>query len=203
MLPPELLQVLADRGRAVDFPRHAVIVREGDPADAFYLVLDGRVRVYASDDDGREAELNVLGPGEYFGELMLANRRRTASVRAQTRVRVGVVDRAEFEAVLAARPDLSFHVIQTLVARVRALTDGVRSLALMDVYGRVARLLLDSAVERDGQRVAPYMSQQLIAERVGASRPMVNRILRDLTEGRYIEVTRERIVLRRTLPKRW
>ena len=85
----------------------------------------------------------------------------------------------------------------------RALPDDVRRLALMDIYERVVVLLTQAAIEADGVRVAPFMSQQAIAERVGASRSMVNRIMNDLIAGEYLEVTRDRIVLRRALPRRW
>jgi CRP/FNR family cyclic AMP-dependent transcriptional regulator len=175
----------------------------GDVADRLYLVREGRLRVYTGDGEGREVELTVLGPGRYFGELMLGSGLRTASVRALTPARLSVITRETFEQVLASRPDVAFHVIQTLVARVRALTDDVRRLALMDVYERVVVLLTQAAIEADGVRVAPFMSQQAIAERVGASRSMVNRIMNDLIAGEYLEVTRDRIVLRRALPRRW
>lgn len=202
-LPGELMRGFEDHGLDLSVPRGTVVVREGDVADRLYLVREGRLRVYTGDGEGREVELTVLGPGRYFGELMLGSGLRTASVRALTPARLSVITRETFEQLLAGRPDVAFHVIQTLVARVRALTDDVRRLALMDVYERVVVLLTQAAVEADGMRVAPFMSQQAIAERVGASRSMVNRIMNDLIAGEYLEVTRDRIVLRRALPRRW
>lgn len=202
-LPPELMEALASAGRRHSVPKHTMVVVQGDPAQALYVILEGRVRVFVSDDDGRQAELNRLGPGEYFGELMLTSRRRTASVKTLTPCTLSRVDRATFESLVAARPDLASHLIQTLIERVRGLTGNVSSLALMDVYGRVARLLRESAETVDGVRCLPAMSQRAIAERVGASRSMINRIMNDLIDGQYIEVTRERIVLRRMLPRRW
>jgi CRP/FNR family cyclic AMP-dependent transcriptional regulator len=180
-----------------------MIVLAGEPAEALYLVMEGSLLVYLDDDSGRVAELRRLGPGEYFGELMLSGRVRTASVRSLSPAKLCVVRRANFERILSQRPDLAFHVIQTLIERVRDLTDNVRGLALMDVYGRVARLLNESAQNPEENRRVVALSQQRIAERVGASRSMVNRILQDLVAGGYVATTRGRIELLRTLPPRW
>src|SRR5690606_6507662 len=107
------------------------------------------------------------------------------------------------ERLIQARPDLALHLIQTLIRRIMALTGSVQSLALMDVYGRVARLLVELAREQGGRRVVPRMSQQKIADRVGASRSMVNRCRTDLGEGGSISVGRDFIELHRELPRRW
>lgn len=204
LLPPELAAELLEAGQKRLFPKNTIVVHEGEPADTLYLVLEGRLRVYVSGEDGRELELNRLGPGEHFGEMMLGGRVRTASVRTLSPARLCLVSRGEFQRILAEQPALAFHLIQSLIARVTALTERVRSLALMDVYGRVAKILLDSAVPDGELQVVPGpLSQQQIAERIGSSRSMVNRILRDLGEGGYISISRERIVLHRPLPKRW
>jgi CRP/FNR family cyclic AMP-dependent transcriptional regulator len=185
------------------FRKNTIVVQEGDPAEALYLVVDGELLVYLDDESGRVIELNRLGPGHYFGELMLGSSVRTASVRTLTPARLCVVRRPEFERVIAERPAIAFELIQTLIGRVKSLTDNVRSLALMDVYGRVARMLLDSAHQIDGQPVIENMTQQRIADAVGASRSMVNRILKDLVAGGYITVERGTMTIRRGLPKRW
>lgn len=203
-LPPELLAELARRGRAHAWRKGAVVVAEGEPANAMFVIDEGQARVFLAGDGGREVELNTLGPGEYFGELMLGSAVRTASVQALTRARLTAITRADFEAVLAERPDLAFHLIQRLIERVRALSRNVQGLATMDVYGRVVRLFDETAVDDGGARVVPGpTSRQRIADKVGASRAMVHRILGDLSEGGYIEVARERIVLRKPLPRRW
>lgn len=202
-LPPELFEEILRYGSARSFPKNAVIVVEGEPAEAMYLILEGTLMVYVDDESGKVAELNRLGPGQYFGELMLGSAVRTASVKTMTPARLCMIRRGEFERLFAERPDIAFHVVQTLIARVRLLTESVRGLALMDVYGRVARLLLDSAEEADGRRVVRGMSQQAIAERVGASRSMINRILQDLGTGGYIVATRGEIELKKGLPKHW
>jgi len=203
-LPPELLDALAEQGVERSYRKNTIIVTEGDPAEAMYLVREGELLVYIEDESGRQAELNRLGPGEYFGELMVAGQTRTASVMALTRVRLCMVRRAEFERMLVARPDLAFHLIQTLIHRLASLTERMRGLALMDVYGRMLRLFDEVAqAEDDGGRPVVRLSQQAIAERAGASRAMVNRIVQDLERGGYIACARGRIELLKPLPKRW
>src|SRR5690606_14290902 len=142
-LPDELLEALVACGSVRKFPRNTIVVLEGEPAETLYIVIEGELRVYVSDDEGREAELSRLGPNEYFGEMMLDSRVRTASVRTLSPARLCVVQRADFERLIQVRPDLALHLIQTLIRRIMALTGSVQSLALMDVYGRVARLLVE------------------------------------------------------------
>ncbi len=135
---------------------------------------------------------------------MLSGGRRAATVEVTVRARLTRVGRAEVERVLVSRPDLALHLIQRLVQRVRTLTHTVGRLASVDVYGRMVGLFDALAVDDVGRRVVPGpLSQARIAERLGASKAMVNRLLQDLARGGYIEVSRERIVLLKKLPPRW
>ena len=203
-LPPSLLEELVRLGPARHYPKGSIIVTEGEPALSMYVIQQGRLRVYVSGDDAREVELNVLGAGEYFGELMLDGQVRSASVIALTPARLTMIGRADFERTLMQRPDIAFHVIQHLIQRVRALSRNVQGLASKDVYGRIVQLFNELARDEGGARVVPGpLSQQAIADRVGASRSMVNRILQDLTAGGYVQVSRERIVLVKSLPRHW
>jgi CRP/FNR family cyclic AMP-dependent transcriptional regulator len=204
VLPAALLEALALLGHTRAYAKGTIVVSEGEPALSMYLIHEGHLRVFVSDEEGKEVELNVMGAGEYFGELMLGSQVRTATVQTMSRARLTMVTRAEFEQALAAQPTLAFHVIQHLIDRVRQLSRNVQGLVSMDVYGRVARLFNELARDDGSQRVVPGpLSQQKIADRVGASRSMINRILQDLAAGGYIEASRERIVLRKPLPKRW
>lgn len=203
-LPQSLLQALSALGHTRSYAKGTIVVTEGEPALSMYLIHEGTLRVYVSDEDGKEVELNTMGPGEYFGELMLGSQVRTATVQALSKAKLTMVTRAQFEAALAAQPALAFHVIQHLIDRVRQLSRNVQGLVSMDVYGRVVRLFNELARDDGGQRVVPGpLSQQKIADRVGASRSMINRILQDLAAGGYVDVSRERIVLRKPLPRRW
>ena len=198
------LKALSERAIMRAFAKNTVIVSEGDRADSLYIVLSGRVRAYVSDDQGKEMFLSEAGKGEYFGEMALDEGPRSASVITLEPTRLLVVPKDDFAAFLAKSPEFALHLVRKLIRRVRALTHDVKSLALMDVYGRVARMLLDLAVERDGALVIEDRpTQQEMANRVGASREMISRILTELTAGGYIEVARDRITISRTLPCGW
>ena len=151
------------------------------------MILTGKVKVYVSDDDGREMILDIYGPGDYVGEMALDGRPRSASVMTLEPTTCSVVMRDELRNAISANPDIAMSLIATLIDRARIATDNVKNLALMDVYGRVARLLLSLAKEEGGKLVVPErMTQQDIADRVGASRDMISRIFKDLTIGGYV-----------------
>ena len=200
----DILAELARRGQTRTWEPGDTVVAEGDEADCLYLVHSGELRATTAGDGGRTVELNTLGAGELFGELMLSGQRRSATVTVTVRAQLTCVLRTEVEHLLATQPQLALHLIQRLVHRVRALTQTVGQLASVDVYGRLVGLFDTLAVERNGQRVVPGpLSQARIAERLGASKAMVNRLLQDLARGGYIEVSREHIVLLKKLPPRW
>lgn len=200
----EALVELARQGETRQWEAGTVVVTEGEAADALYIVHEGELRaVVGGGRPGRTVELNTLGPGEVFGELVLHGELRTASVEALTRVRLTRVSRAAFQRVLRERPELAYLLIQRLIERVRTLTGHVRNLVSLDVYQRMTGLCESLAVEQDGRRCVSGMSQQRLAERVGASRAMINRLLHDLERGGYVQLERGCIVLLRKLPQRW
>ena len=198
------LAALSRRATMRSFAKNTVVVSEGDRTDSLYIIVSGRIRVYVSDDQGKEIILNEGGKGEYFGEMVLDEGPRSASVITLEPTRFLVVPKEDFAAFLASSPEFALHLIRKLIRRVRALTSDVKSLALMDVYGRVARMLLDLAVERDGALVIEDRpTQQEMANRIGASREMISKILGELAAGGYIEVARDRIIISRALPCGW
>ena len=198
------LKALCQRAIVRSFAKNTVVVSEGDKTDSLYIVVSGRVRIYVSDDQGKEMILNQAGAGEYFGEMVLDAGPRSASVMTLEPTRFLVVPKEDFAAFLAASPEFALHLIRKLIRRVRGLTHDIKSLALMDVYGRVARMLLELAVERDGALVIEDRpTQQEMANRVGASREMISRIMSDLSAGGYISVETKRIVLLRKPPAHW
>ncbi|MEW6687908.1 MAG: Crp/Fnr family transcriptional regulator [Pseudomonadota bacterium] len=203
-LSPADLEAIGSHGITRSYPKNTVIVSEGDRTDSLYVILQGRVKVYVSDDAGHDVVLLVQGPGEYFGELVLDEGPRSASVTTLEPCRFLVVPKADFREFVRGNPAFALNLIEKLIARVRALTASVKSLALMDVYGRVARLLLELAEESDGGLVIPQrLTQQDIASRIGASREMVSRILKDLSTGGYLTQSRTGIVLHRKPPEHW
>ena len=204
VLPPPLLEAIAKVATVRTFPKNAIIVNEGDETDSLYVMLAGRARVYVSNAQGREVQLNLIGTGEYFGEVTLDGGPRSASVMAAEDCRCAVVKRGELLTLVEKEPHFALHMVRKLASRVRDLTENVRSLALMDVYGRVARLLLELAEERDGRLIVEGpLTHKDIASRVGASREMISRIFSDLTAGGYVGKENGRLVIMRKPPPRW
>ena len=200
----EVVQALATHGIVRNYPKNVVIITEGDPSDSLFVILSGSVKVYLSKDDGKEVILNVHRAGSYVGEMAFDNQPRSASVMTMEPCTLSVVTQERFREFLRQKPEAVEHLIRNLIQRARTATETVRSLALLDVYGRVARLLLSLAVEKDGQlTIAHPLTQQDIARRVGCSREMISRLFKDLTAGGYLTVERGRIFLNRTLPNRW
>ena len=203
-LPPALFEAMASRGQVRSFPPHAILINEGDSTDSLYIVLSGRVKAYTSSDDGREVVLAEYGPGEYFGELSLDGSRRSASVRALGPCSCRVVHGSQLQSFLAEYPEFGAHLTRKLIHMVRRLTGQVRSLALQDVYSRVVHLLDDLSEPAGAERVLRHrLTQKDIADRVGASREMVSRVMKELAAGGYITQREGRIVLLRKPPAAW
>jgi len=203
-VPDADLVALAERTVTRNYPKQAIIVNEGDESDSLYLILSGRVKIYLADEHGKELILAIKGPGQYFGEMVLDGEARSASVMTLEPSQFVCLPRADFKAFLLSHPEVSLQVIQNLIHVARGLNRNVRNLAMLDVYGRVARVLLELAVERDGKLVIPErLTQKDIAARVGASREMINRILRDLTAGGYVSVEAGCITIKKAPPARW
>ena len=203
-LPQSLLDAIAPHGLTRTFPAHAILINEGDTTDSLYIVLSGRVKVYASSDDGRELVLTEYGPGGYFGELSIDGARRSASIKAIEPCTCRVVQGSELRQFLADHPDFALLLTRKLIRMVRRLTEQVRSIALQDVYGRMVRVLTElSEPVGDERIVRRKLTQQDIADRVGSSREMVNRILKELTAGGYIGQRDGRMVVLRRLPASW
>jgi CRP/FNR family cyclic AMP-dependent transcriptional regulator len=204
-LPAGLIERLAGHGNVRAFAAHAILINEGDQSDSAYILLAGRVKLYSSADNGREIVLTVLTPGQYFGELSLDGAPRSLSAQALEATRCCVVAGAELRQFLAAEPDFALHLTHKLMRMVRRLTEQVKSLALQGVYERIVRLLMELSDEAGAERVLRYkLTQQDIADRVGSSREMVNRIMKELAAGGYVATDEaHRLVIRRKLPAAW
>jgi CRP/FNR family cyclic AMP-dependent transcriptional regulator len=199
----EELRALAARGVVKRFPKNAVIVSEGDDTDPLYIILSGRVKVIVSDEEGGEVVLGMRGPSEYFGEFALDGGPRSASIVALEPSSFAVIPRDQVREFLRSHPDFSVHLIEKLIERTRELTESVKRLVLMDVYGRVTRLLLELARKENGKLVIhEKLTQQDIANRVGASREMISRIFKELVAGGYITVEQKHIIINKALPRR-
>ena len=205
VLDDALLREIASTGGVKRYPANAVLINEGDAADTLFIILAGRVKVYAGNESGKEVILNEHGPGEYVGEVPLDGGVRSASVMTLEPTMCSVVSGSSLREFIAAHPDFASHLIRKLIRSVRQATESVKSLALEDVYARVVRLLTDlSDPMPDGQRrVRERLTQQGIADRIGASREMVSRIFKDLSAGGYIGQDNGHIVVVKKLPTAW
>ncbi len=202
-LPEDDLNAIAKKAVVKHFQKNAVVITEGEFSQSLYLILSGKVKIYLNDEDGKELVLDTKGPGEYFGEMVLDEGPRSASVSAAEPCEFAVISTTEFKNLLLKFPQMALNVITNLIHMGRILNENVRSLALLDVYGRVSRMLLDLAVEQGGMLVTPEkLTQQEMASRVGTSREVINRILRDLTAGGYIKVEGKTIIISKPLPPR-
>lgn len=178
------------------FKRGEVIVEKGKTSHALIILLTGKARVVNSDARGREVILATMNPGDYVGEMSLIDDEpHSATVLAEVQTDVLVLSRPEFERCLPERDSMAYAILRGLVQRLRYADRKIESLALLDVYGRVAMALLESAAENppceQGHGViAGRVSRQNIAKRVGASREMVSRVMKDLEDRGFIE-TRE------------
>jgi CRP/FNR family cyclic AMP-dependent transcriptional regulator len=185
--------------------RNTVIIERGDDSSALYFIVDGQVRVFVAGDDGKEKTLNELGPGDYFGELaLLGETQRTASVSTLSECEFRMLSKAEFKHCLELHPAIAFNLIQRLTLEVGRLSEELADMALLDVYQRVVKMLNDAAEEDDaGRLLTPKLTQQAISDRVGCSREMVNRILKELKLGGYLSVDNKHFVINRKLPAHW
>ncbi|MES9939276.1 MAG: Crp/Fnr family transcriptional regulator [Candidatus Thiodiazotropha sp. 6PLUC2] len=202
---PSDLALIEQRMVRRTYPRNTIILSEGDNSDSLYVILSGKVKVYLNDENGKEAIINYQDEGEYFGELSLIDDyKRSASIMTTVKSTMAIMSKQAFHQVLQSNPNICIHLLKDMVGRVRALTDEVKSLALSDVYGRLSKTLLSLAEERDGQLVIEgHVTQQELANRIGASREMVCRIFKDLVKGGYISSSHNQYVINKQLPARY
>jgi len=187
-----------------NFPKHTVVVNQGDDTDSLYVIVNGKVDVFLQNDKGKEIIINTLVPCESFGELApLGKIPRQASVKTTESCTLGVISRQVFVDCLLSNPQLSMRIIDMLINLITELTEEVGSLALDDVYNRVTRVLYKNSEEVNGKLVTSKLTQQDIANRVGATREMVNRIMRELKTGGYISTEGKKITIEKKLPSGW
>jgi len=199
----EELEVVRSLAVEKSYPRNAVVLTEGEQGDSLYMIESGRVKVFIGDEDGREIILKILGPGQFFGEMAMVDQQpRSASVTTLEPATFMILSHGAFEAAVLKKPRIANLVLRVLAQRLRDADRKIGTLVLMDVYGRVASTLLELAVNVDGKlMVREKLSQQEIANMVGASREMVNRILKDLSERGFIQVESKSItIINRELP---
>lgn len=196
-LPDAQLEQIARMAVSRKVVRHTTIVYVGDSTDSLFVIVSGSAKVLNRDAEGNEVILTLLGSGECFGEMgLIDGSPRSADVVANENCELLVIAKADFTSVLAGNVDLCLNIMKSLVLRLREANRKIESLALMDVYGRVAKLLLDFSLEENGVRVIRRkVTKQDMAKMVGASREMVSRVMKDLERSGYIRIEPGRIVL--------
>ena len=204
-LSPEVIEGLAKHIHSRKFPKKSQIITEGDDSQCLYFVQSGRVKVFLDDDSGKEIIVNFHEEGDFFGELgLIEGVRRTASVVTVEDSVLGMMSKSDFQECLSTFPDFSFKIIHNLSSRLMNATETIRRLGLMDVYGRIVVTFLNLTEEKDGKRIVKErLTQQEIANRVGASREMVARILKDLRVGGYVSIEGGIIQIEKPLPHSW
>lgn len=190
------LERFAEVTREKSYPKGSVILFEDDPGDSLFVVRDGRVKVVLIGEDGREVILGVLGVGEYFGELSLIDDRpRSAHVIAMEDSNLLVLRREDFRKRVESSPSVAWSLLTELSRRLRRADDKIGGLVLLDVPGRIARLLLDLAEESGTSAIEKTLTHQTIAQMIGASRETVSRAMKDFQDAGWITVERRRIAL--------
>ena len=202
---PEPLRLLARRGELRHYRKGTLLIQEGDSGDTLFIIVAGRLRAFGSGDKDREITYGSYGPGEYIGEMSLDGGLRSASVIALEASACAVVTRHTLRLHIAEQPEFAFDLLAKVIRRARAATLSAKQLALNDVYGRLVLLLNALAVPQpDGmRRIGERLTHQEIANRLGCSREMVSRLMKDLEGGGYVSASAGVIDVLRALPARW
>ncbi|RZL91810.1 MAG: Crp/Fnr family transcriptional regulator [Variovorax sp.] len=199
------LRALALRGMIRSYRKNSVLINEGEAGESLFVLLEGRVKVYSNDSEGREITFNTVEAGDYFAEMSLDGGPRSASVMTLEPSVCSIVSRTSLREHLAEEPEFTLELVSQLIRRARAAIETARNMALLDVYGRVIVTLesQQGAAKPDAPVMLTQITHQNIASCVGASREMVSRLLKDLEKGGYIELGVKRITLLKKLPARW
>lgn len=188
---------LAESARERNYPKNSVILFEDDPGDALYVVITGQVKVVLIGEDGREVILSVLQEGQFFGEMALIDDEpRSAHVIAMTEANLLVLRREDFQRRLQEAPTIALGLLGEMSRRMRKADDKIGGLVLLDVNGRVARLLLQMADENDGKTITRRVTHHTLAQMIGSSRETVSRTIRDLADRGFVEVSRKAIIIK-------
>ena len=198
------LQSLANIALRRNYKKNMVIIQQGDDTNSMFMLIEGEMRVYVEDEEGKQLTVRILKPGNSFGEVALIGEfPRTASVVTLTDSVVAAFSREKYLSFLEQYPQISIALARNLANMVRDTTEELSCIALSDVYGRVTHILEKYAVEADDHRRVPKFTHREIAGMIGSSREMVSKILKELETGDYISVTSKHYVINKNLPANW
>ncbi len=200
----EQLEWLVECSTIHECEKNSIVIKQGDETDSLHVILAGMVDVYLQNDSGKKIIINSLRPCDVFGELeSLGNISRQVSIIAKSKCVFAVISRQTFMETMLAETTVNQRVIELLVKRIQELTEDLSSVALDDVYHRVVRVMHKHATEVNGKLVTERLTQQDIANRVGATREMVHCILKELKAGDYISIEGKQITIEKKLPPGW
>ena len=204
-LPDEALNALAAKAKSVKFPKQAIIMTEGDETSSLYIILSGKVRVFSSDEKSKEVTLLIQESGSYFGELaLLGDEPRSASVETLEKTVCGIISKDDFKYWLVSHPDVAMGLLSELSEKIRHLTEKVKQMALSNVYERTIKVLQDMAIkEGDIFVIDNKPTQQELANMVGSSREMINKVMKELTKGGYIVIKDKTLRIENKPPASW
>jgi CRP/FNR family transcriptional regulator, cyclic AMP receptor protein len=205
MFPEAAIENIERSATLRKFRKNTHIIVVGEESHAAYVLVEGSAYAFTDDDDGNEFIVATFNRGDCFGELgLLDGESRTANVITSSSCQCLVIPKAAINQEIAKEPKVAQAIIHSLVARIRGMTEDVSCLALMDVYGRLVRALHNSAsTNSDGTRVTGRITHQELASRVGSSREMVSKILKELRVGGYISIENHCVHIHKDLPDRW
>lgn len=199
------LNELASLMKEVTFKKNSLVITQGDRTRSLFIITSGRMKVYASDEDGSQTIFTFLGPDSFFGELsLLDDAPRSASVIAVEESRALSLSHQNFSNFLSQHPEISTSLFKALTKRIRSMDDTICTLTSRDIYGRLVQTLYNQAKEQeDGTLITQRLTHQDLAEMIGSSREMISRIFKDLKQGDYIRIDKKRVIIRKQLPTRY
>ncbi len=200
-LLPEELEAAAGFFAIRSYARNAIVVTEGDRVEFFNVILSGRVQAFWRDETGHQLKLGIDGPGNHFPDVGLGGEPALVSHLAIEDLRLASIRLGDLEQLLRRHPRVTVVLLMGVVTRLRRMVARTKTLTMEDVYGRVVKLLLASSADGDG--ASARLTHAEIGQRVGATREMVGRVLRDLARGGYIRTQRGQLTILRRLPSRW
>lgn len=205
-LSEEQLSLLAEHSREVQFRKNAILMTEGDAGESMYVIQSGTVKVFVSDEDGKELVLYEQGSGAVIGDIaLLDDEPRSASVSTLEKTTALMIGKSSFIQCLKESPEMSLGIIRSLTQRLRQATEGSRSLALDNVYRRLADKLQELGVDRTDNsfRLEKKYSHQDLGNMIGASREMVGKVMAELVKGEYLQIQDGVIHVLKKLPRNW
>ncbi len=199
------LSELAGLMKEVSFKRNSIVISQGDHTRSLFIITSGRMKVFATDEEGSQTIFTFLGPGNFFGELsLLDDAPRSASVIAVEDSSALSLSHQNFTTFLGHNPEICPSLFIALTARIRKMDETICTLTSRDIYGRLVQTLYNQASEQeDGTLITQRLTHQDLAEMIGSSREMVSRIFKDLKKGDYIRIEKKRVIIRKQLPNHW